>query len=333
MHPIQEAFGEDCDLYKDVLRCSSDTDQAGLRKAYYRRALQFHPDKQQSGKDGSMEPGEAQRMFQAISLAYQILKDPENRAVYDETNEIPSAVDDDMEGSPSEQGAAQWKKYFDRIFGKVTASDIDAFSAKYKCSDEERRDVFREFVRCKGNLMKMIDFVMLSEQRDAARWVEDYIRPAMEGNITNSKEAEGLKDLPDSVRNTMESSLKKILAKISEGEEDKMEADADETDTEETDSEDELPAVLRSPSRAANKKKTTAVKKDPSKIAVKVKATKAKKRTSKKDNTSLVAQIQKKGGLSIISDIGKRYGVEEDADDDPLDDATFARIQASMKKK
>lgn len=44
---LQEAFGssEAIDLYKDILQCPRDASNAQLRKAYYKRARDFHPDK------------------------------------------------------------------------------------------------------------------------------------------------------------------------------------------------------------------------------------------------------------------------------------------------
>lgn len=43
---LEEAFGSDkMDLYNDILLCSKDATNAQLRKAYYKRARHFHPDK------------------------------------------------------------------------------------------------------------------------------------------------------------------------------------------------------------------------------------------------------------------------------------------------
>jgi len=93
------------------------------------------------------------------------MKDSDLRAFYDESGEIPDQYDDDIVSAADNP----WQAYFEQIFGKVTTSEIDAFSAKYKCSDEERRDVLAELVKRKGNLMQMLDCVMLSEPRDAQR--------------------------------------------------------------------------------------------------------------------------------------------------------------------
>ena len=228
MHMIEEAFGEGCDLYADVLQCHRDADAAGLRKAYYRTALKHHPDK---------NPGNAQAaaFFQAVTAAYQLLQDPDRRAVYDETGELPddSVADHDDD---STSGADQWKSYFDAIFGKVTTGGIEAFSAKYKCSDEERRDVLKEFNARKGNLEKMLDFVMLSEPRDCLRWVQDYIRPALASGNANA-----------AYTAAMEKSLEKLQKKVEQenaGDDGKMgKVDEGAVDDDATESEDDEPSL------------------------------------------------------------------------------------------
>jgi len=311
MHIIHEAFGLDCDLYKTVLQCSREADAAGLRKAYYRRALKYHPDKIATGVEG-LSPLRAQTMFQAISQAYQLLKEPCTRACYDETGEIPDSNDDDDEVAGS--GSQQWKTYFEGIFGKVTTSGIEAFSAKYKCSDEEKRDVLREFRFRKGNLKKMLEFVILSEPRDAVRWVEDYIRPVL---------GTELKDVPQNFVQAMESSLTKMKKLVDETTADTICAGEDT----ETESDDDIPSVLRdNTTRKVPGKRIT-------KSPVKAKPSQAKKKRGKEDMSTLISQIQgrRSAAKSSVSSIGARYGVDDSAD--PLGAKEFAEIQAKMLKK
>jgi hypothetical protein len=42
---LEQAFGSCIDLYNNVLQCPKDASNAQLRKAYYKRAREFHPDK------------------------------------------------------------------------------------------------------------------------------------------------------------------------------------------------------------------------------------------------------------------------------------------------
>lgn len=67
---------KDCgdDLYA-ILDVNKEVDENGLKRAYKKKALQFHPDK-------NAAPG-ASEAFNAISDAYSILSDQSKRSVYD----------------------------------------------------------------------------------------------------------------------------------------------------------------------------------------------------------------------------------------------------------
>lgn len=62
--------------YYDLLGVSSDASADAIKKAYYKRALKLHPDK---------NPGDQQKAdeFQKVSEAYQVLQDATMRARYD----------------------------------------------------------------------------------------------------------------------------------------------------------------------------------------------------------------------------------------------------------
>jgi DnaJ family protein C protein 9 len=332
MHVIEEAFGKGCNLYADVLQCEPTANKAQLRKAYYRAALVHHPDKQPNnggGGDTDNDKNSNSLKFQAVSLAYQILQDPDARADYDETGHIPSDAPDEDDSAAAKQGMEAWKQYFDQIFGKVTVSGIDAFSAKYKCSDEERRDVLKEFKARRGNLVKMLDFVMLSEPRDCLRWVEDYIRPAME---------EG--EMDDSYVSTMEKTLvqcqKKTEKEDAQAAEEEEEEEEETEDDEATESEEEEEEEVKKPVRrsASNTKKQP-----PPKKAKPTQAKRKKKDAAGGNMQDLISQIQnkKRGGGGVLASLGARYGVPMDDDDgddkDPLNDAEFTRMQAEMGKR
>ena len=292
---ILEAFGEECNLYTDVLNCTASVDAAGLRKAYYRAALRFHPDK---------NPGDtaAASKFQAVTAAYRILQDPDQRTAYDETGEFGGGDDDDDMGSSSGK-TNPWREYFDGIFGRVTTSGIDAFAQKYKCSDEERKDVLQAFMRCKGNLVSMLEVVLLSEARDAPRWVQDYIQPAIDAG-----------EIKGDFTKAMSKSLVKCKKKVEKEKED--EEDDKDADTDATESEEDVPS--------------------PGKKRASPEAKKPKKKKAKKndDMTDLIAQIQKRRGGGASS-LASRYGVEaSNLDDDPLaDDEAFAKAQSKLLKR
>ena len=75
-----------------------------------------------------------------------MLKDPNKRKEYDKHGEIP--LDDDDEAN--DESKRSWKEYFDLIFGKLSTDDIDSFAEKYKMSEEEERDVLKNYVKFKG---------------------------------------------------------------------------------------------------------------------------------------------------------------------------------------
>src|SRR3569623_3301751 len=62
--------------YYDVLGVPKGSDEAALKGAYRRLAMQFHPDRNPGNADD-------EHKFKEINEAYDTLKDPQKRAAYD----------------------------------------------------------------------------------------------------------------------------------------------------------------------------------------------------------------------------------------------------------
>jgi DnaJ homolog subfamily C member 9 len=335
---IEQVFGAGACLYTTVLGCSSSgptVSAALIRKAYYRSALKYHPDKQKGNGDDNQR-------FLAISMAYQILSNEESRRDYDETGVIPTSTNDDDEDDFGADGTYasnvnKWKQYFGSIFGTVTNDKIDSFKQQYKCSDEEGRDVWREFIRHGGNCHAMLNHVMCSELVDVPRWITDYIQPALLIN-----------DVAESVRATLTKTAAECQRKLDQqqsraaGKKSKQAspprrsrgatAQAKRSKTDETDEEDE---------EDADQDETTTTEEEneeheSDQEVQPVRKAKTKKVAAKKSgdlDAALVAQIRGKSNNSdaLWANIEARYAHDKKRKlPDPLTDEQFDQVQARL---
>ena len=350
---IANAFGEGANLYTVVLgleESGPSVPHSKIRRAYYKRCLVYHPDKLDPNTLTTDEIEDAKAKFQAVSVAYNILSNDESRSEYDETGELFEEDDDDVGGKT---GTDQWAEYFSGIFGKVGVDDIEKFEAKYKCSDEEERDVLKYYVQFKGDLSKCLECVMCSRDEDKKRWVEDYIKPAIQKG--------GVEDYASEIERTVGGS-----AGGEEGDDDEeMSADEDEDATEtESDSGDEGEKKKASKSKGKSKGQKTAKgsakakreqqskKGKDKKPAAKKKATKTKKNAGGGVPDDLIAAIRgnavarsQQSFDHMLAGLEERYGgggggkkkkagkKKKQVEPDDIPDDEFERIRASLGKK
>ena len=63
--------------YYEVLEVSKNATADEIKKAYRKKAIQYHPDKNPGDK-------EAEENFKEASEAYEVLRDPQKRGIYDQ---------------------------------------------------------------------------------------------------------------------------------------------------------------------------------------------------------------------------------------------------------
>ena len=78
MKPIRIVAGN---IAYELLGVNENITSAELKKAFRKKALEYHPDKNENNSS-------AKRKFQAINIAYDILKDPEYRRYYNNFKNI-----------------------------------------------------------------------------------------------------------------------------------------------------------------------------------------------------------------------------------------------------
>ena len=107
--------------YYSVLGVKRDASQDDIKRAYRRLARKYHP-------DVSKEP-DAEARFKEVGEAYEVLKDPEKRAAYDQFGENWKAGQDfkpppdwdagfEFSGGGYTGGAQDYSDFFDTLFGR-----------------------------------------------------------------------------------------------------------------------------------------------------------------------------------------------------------------------
>ncbi|MEI9849610.1 MAG: molecular chaperone DnaJ [Sphingomonas sp.] len=97
--------------YYELLGCARTADDATIKAAYRKLAMQYHPDKNGGCKD-------SEGKFKEVSQAYEVLKDPQKRAAYDR---FGHAAFRNGHGASAGQGGADFGAFsdiFESVFGE-----------------------------------------------------------------------------------------------------------------------------------------------------------------------------------------------------------------------
>lgn len=84
--------------YYELLGVQPSADDAEIRKAYKKKALELHPDRNYSDEEN------ATRKFAEVQTAYEILNDPQERAWYDSHRDAILRGDDGLDGDDAGDG-------------------------------------------------------------------------------------------------------------------------------------------------------------------------------------------------------------------------------------
>ncbi|KAI8598312.1 DnaJ-like protein, subfamily C, member 9, partial [Dissophora ornata] len=170
------------------LNVNKDADQATIKKAYYKLALAYHPDKQPPNSTDA-ERDQATARFQRLGFAYAVLGDPPRRRVYDETGDVS---EDGMAGFGAQgQAAGGWDAYFRELWsGIVNESTIKEFERTYRFSDEEKRDVIQAYVTYRGDMDGILSAVPVCTYVDEERF-RNMIQSAIDAKVARKYKAFG----------------------------------------------------------------------------------------------------------------------------------------------
>jgi DnaJ homolog subfamily C member 9 len=195
----------------DLIGVSRQATQAELTKAYRLMALKVHPDKNIS------DPETAQKNFQRLNEAYNILSDPRRRQIYDATGQTDSTED-----------FFEAYEYYRGIYPKINTQDIDDFAVKYKGSKEEIEDLTNFYLDQEGDMKQILYCIPLSDKNDLPRFwqildglINDNQIPKKKIYATSKKKVKNIKETKGEIIEEEEISGKKqnndissLIAKI-----------------------------------------------------------------------------------------------------------------------
>ncbi len=118
--------------YYEVLGVPKNIDQEGLKKAYKKKAMKYHPDRYKGPKE------EAEEKFKELNEAYSVLSDPKQRAKYDKFGH--AGLDPRMRASAHDANPFD---FFSSIFGGLDIEDLfgGGFGSGFRSTGRRRGPV------------------------------------------------------------------------------------------------------------------------------------------------------------------------------------------------
>ncbi|KAG5280339.1 hypothetical protein AALO_G00087990 [Alosa alosa] len=148
----------------EVLGVTKEASDGDVRRGYYKLSLQVHPDRAQGDEL-------ATEKFQVLGKVYDVLKDKDQRAVYDEQG----TVDEESDCMNQDR---DWEEYWRLLFPKISLDDILQFEKKYKDTAEEKEDLSRLYMQYEGDMDRIMDAALFAEDQEEPR-----IRAVLQGLV------------------------------------------------------------------------------------------------------------------------------------------------------
>ncbi|XP_066254806.1 dnaJ homolog subfamily C member 21 [Euwallacea similis] len=148
----------------DILKVSKNADDAEIKAAYRRLALQWHPDKNPD------DPNQAKLQFQEMQQAYEVLSDKQERAWYDNHREQI------LRGSQSDfkDNSLNVFPYFTTTCFKGFADNPQGFYSVYRSVFEQITHEDQEFIEDKEKLSEVPSFGQSNTDYEAVKAFYDH---------------------------------------------------------------------------------------------------------------------------------------------------------------